>query len=133
MQLCAQNLGVTFVSLADAQSHVLDHSRIISLVDLESRNLIKSDQANFARVKDLTIPSSSPSLALSSGDPIQASEPESAIMVGWLRTIITELPQARFAHSGFKRDRFHTFFDDDNSYRPPEGAPASTTRTKRLS
>lgn len=101
-QLRPQGLNVAYVSLAEAETRIPNHSRVISLVDIESATLAQSGPIDFGRIKGL-IHYSSSLLWLSSGDPISASKPESAIMVGLLRAIITEMPQARFAHFGLKK------------------------------
>ena len=102
-QLCSQGLSVAYVSLVEAETRIPIHSRVISLIDIESPTLAQSDATEFERVKHLILSSAS-LLWLSSGDPITASKPESAIMVGLLRSIITETPQVRFAHIGLKDD-----------------------------
>lgn len=102
-QLCSHGLNVAYISLADSKTQIPDHSRVISLIDIEKATLAECGQFEFERVKHL-IHCSSSLLWLSLGDPIAASKPESAIMVGLLRAVITETPQARFAHIGLKDD-----------------------------
>ena len=102
-QLCSQRLDVAYVSLAEAKMQIPKHSRVISLVDIEGTTLTQCSSTELEWMKDL-IRCASSLVWLSSGDPISASRPESGIMVGFLRAIITETPQTRFVHVGLKDD-----------------------------
>ena len=102
-QLCSQRLDVAYVPFAEAKAQIPKHSRIISLVDVEGATITQCGPTEFEWMKDL-IRCASSLVWLSSGDPISASRPESGIMVGLLRAIITETPKTRFAHIGLKDD-----------------------------
>lgn len=102
-QLCSQRLHVAYVPFAEAKAQIPKHSRVISLVDIESATITQCGPTEFEWMKNL-ISCASSLVWLSSGDPISASRPDSGIMVGLLRSIITETPQTRFAHIGLKDD-----------------------------
>ena len=101
--LCSHRLDIAYVYLAEAKTQIPNHSRIISLVDIEGATLPRCGPTEFEWMRDL-IKSASSVVWLSLGDPISASRPESGIMVGLLRAIITETPQTRFAHVSLKDD-----------------------------
>ena len=102
-QLCSQRLDVAYVSFAEAKTQIPKHSRVISLVDIGGVVLTQCGPTEFDWMKDL-IRCASSLIWLSFGDPISSSRPESGIMMGLLRAIITETPQTRFAHIGLKDD-----------------------------
>lgn len=102
-KLCSQRLDVAYVSFAEAKVQIPKHSRVISLVDIEGATLTQCSPTELDWMKDL-IRCASSLVWLSLGDPMSASRPESGIMVGILRAIITETPQTRFAHVGLKDD-----------------------------
>ena len=102
-ELCSQRLDIAYVSFAEAKTQIPNHSRIISLVDIEGATLTQCGPTELGWMKDL-IKCASSVVWLSLGDPISASRPESGIMVGLLRAVITETPQTCFVHVGLKDD-----------------------------
>jgi SAM-dependent methyltransferase len=81
------------IPLLDAES-IPEMSRVISLIDLDSVMLTNASQTEFDAMKGL-ISHSSSILWVSAGGLMQASNPETAATMGFLRVVRTEMPATK--------------------------------------
>ena len=98
-QLQHNNFDPLLVSFTE--SHVPERSRIICLIDLDGNTLDNPGHGGLDAIKGLVCNASS-LIWISAGGLIQASDPKSAIMVGLLRVIATEMPTSRFISMDFE-------------------------------
>ena len=77
------------------QASIPEASNIISLIDIEGSTITDCSQAEFNSLK-VIIRQASSLIWVSVGTLLNAPQAESSIMVGMLRSIATEMPQAKF-------------------------------------
>lgn len=88
------SIDAVYMSLIDAR--MPSKSRIISVVDIPGTLLTDASHTEFAGMKEVVHRASS-LLWISAGSLIKGAKPETAIMLGMLRTIATEIPMGTFS------------------------------------
>ena len=91
-----------YVRLSEAPRIISPNSRIISLIDISNYALSKCPEKKFEDMKSL-ISRAFSVLWVYAGNPIEGFRPESGVSVGFLRSLVIDLPHVKIASLGLEK------------------------------